>query len=89
MSADSEHGPDACSTIPINRQYLQLLEQLLTDVDSLLRQPLVINELRCAAGRARDVDVGYLMDAVGLQALRLHQLLAAPPSPHCDQAPSR
>jgi hypothetical protein len=84
MTADRGHGPDGCSTIPINRQYLQLLEQVLIDADSLLRHPLVIHALRCAAGQEREVDVGYLIDAVGLHALRLHQLLAAPPRPHSD-----
>ena len=89
MTTDSGHGRDDCSTIPINRHHLQLLEEVLTDVDSLLRHPLVIHALQLAAGRRREVDIGCLIDAIGLHALRLHQLLTAPPTPDSDRTPSR
>lgn len=63
------------STISINCQYAELLEQLLIDLDICLRQPLMIEVMRYVAREVTDADPGALIDCVGFHALHLRQLI--------------
>jgi hypothetical protein len=72
------------STIPINRQLVELIAKSLDDLDIRLRQPLVLQALQETTRRTDLVSADCLVDAVGFQALRLRQILASqePASEH-------
>jgi hypothetical protein len=63
------------SRIPIDRQHLELLADLLGDLDDYVRRPFVAHALRIADSPGRRVDTDLLIDRVGFQALRLRQIL--------------
>jgi hypothetical protein len=73
------------STIPMTRQHIELLAQLLTDLDACLRQPCVLHTLQ-KAQHSGGIDAGSLIDGVGFQALRLRASLA--PSEPSDDDPA-
>lgn len=76
MTPDPDAASDEISsTIPMNRQHIELLAALLEDLDRCLRQPPIAHTLRAETQPADLPERGVLIDLVGFQALRLRQIL--------------